>query len=139
MSSYWRDRVSKQITNAELRAVVDELREQQRTTAERAAAKLAGPLNAAIRNMPSDTYEAKAHISKFVNAILADLNLGIVSPKSGHVGILLADPGRNFTEGRFKIRSAPSNNAPTETWSSITLPVLELGFRSPPQSGRSKH
>lgn len=102
------------------------------------AARLEGPLNQYCRTAPTDSYEAKTTLCRFVNHELSSLNLGIICPNSGHVGILAGHRGDPGSDGRFRISVTTSATASGSrpTWVGAHLPELRLGIRTYAYQGR---
>ncbi len=90
------------------------------------AARLEPAMNAHVSAMPHDTYDEKKSLAKWVNEELRKYGLAVKCPKTGNPGLLVASPGDNPETGRFQIDILTPDGKRKRTFSSVSLPTLEL-------------
>ena len=90
------------------------------------AARLEPALNAAIQEMPHDTYEEKKALARWINEEVRQFGLAAKCPKTGRPAILLAGPGDDPMKGRFQFDIITPEGKRKRTVSSVILPVIAL-------------
>lgn len=94
----------------------------------REIAEVLGPrLNDVIKAMPQETYVEKQALASWVNNELRQLGLAIRDEKTRRPAILVADvKGGVESPSRFRFEVREDNGTKTRTFTSRTLPTLEL-------------
>lgn len=91
------------------------------------ATDLQEPLQSMIEQMPADTRAEKQAICTFVNGTLRRLGMAIRCPKTGRPALLVADQKQADSDiSRFRLEIRDEAGKKTRTFSSTTLPTLEL-------------
>lgn len=91
------------------------------------ASLLQGPLNDHLQTLPQETPHEKQAIAVWVNAQMRALGLAIRCPKTGRPSVLISDIKESGSEiGRFRFENRDEQGAKVRSWTSTTLPELEL-------------
>jgi hypothetical protein len=103
------------------------MRELREATQKFISRRLEEPINQEIARLPSQTYEQKKSLAKWVNGELRDFGLAVSCPKTGHAAILRGVQGRYLGVGRFNIQLLGGQDTGRQTTLvSKELPSLAL-------------
>ena len=82
--------------------------------------------NLAVSQLPSDTYQNKQALAKWINTELSEMGLALSCPMTGLPAIIIADQGRNEVVGRFRIIQIDVNGKRTLSKTAKELGHLQL-------------
>lgn len=95
---------------------------------------LESAMNAHAATLPQSTYDEKKALARWVNHELREFRLALKCPKTGLPATLVGHPGWDPAVGRFQFEVVEKGRRPRRTFSSVTLPPLELLAEAPERS-----
>lgn len=111
----------------DVNSCLKQIHEVQQLLFQECAARLEPLLQAHVNQENPSNYRDKAAMCRWIGRELSRVHLGVVCPRTGAVGALFGDPGRNPDEGRWRLRYVDRERGPTVTYSSRELASLRLG------------